>query len=1199
MRSIKRLPRAVHSSLRSCIFLFDLTRVVEELVFNSVDAGASKVHVSVGVGACYVKVEDDGCGVSRDGLVLLGEKYATSKLHCLSEMDAGIESFGFRGEALGSLSDVSLLEVVTKARGRPNGYRKVIKGSKCLFLGIDDHRQDAGTTVIVRDLFYNQPVRRKCMQSSPKKVLHSVKKCVLRTALVYPQISFKIVDIESEDELLCTLPSPSPLPLVTSCFGNEVSSSLHGVNFSVGALKLSGYLSGPAHTFSTKDFQYVYINSRFVCKGPIHKLLNNLTANFLFSLSPGNSEPEFQNGKRQRTQSYPAYMLNLYCPQSGYDITFEPLKTVAEFKDWSPVLSFVEQAVRHFWSRISTPFLQGELHGNEDVIPGKGGLRKEDDIPLQDISAGDLPGGSEVAMKKGKIQCYKKSLSLGPSTSSLEMPLADIGLISHQKKLKGSSSEPHPNTAGHKGCKSKTGHARQNDFSPCIMTPDTWDISDVEHCRIVRPKSDIHLRSPDIDLFPVEDHLLSKKLTVRWAAEDDMEDVILGPGLGDWSFDIDSNLSEGSIGSIATYDHFGLKNDKPSFSECPLMGNNLSFIDFVDPDYGKGSSQPIIRKCQTSTELDVFSSDFIDPHPCKETHFTKECGLQNESLVKVGERGSDCHSASSEWCFESPFSLPGPAILKEEFGNNYATEKNFRSCRSDSSRYPTDGELNDEFLRCYTDENKFSKNGYPTSICTNTEIEYKNCFSPERDVHTTFHSDEIIFGKGDYFNKLDHGTDWMFLSCSNKGNTDNYAIPACHIPSPNFNKTNKNRSDELEFQICGRYENPKIRSKRSCSAPPFYKRKSKFSGSDHSLTSTAEKPNDQFCHNVRTLPATNYRFKDSSQSCGVSQLYREPILAKDSLPCLRMEKEAFKKHNMNEMQKSDRVSCDLEDPGNNLTKWRNGDPQATVGYINNDEYKSNILPDHEDDILDISSGLLHLAGGSLVPESINKDCLESAKVLPQLDKKFIPILAGTNLAIVDQHAADERIRLEELRRKVLPEIEFQLLQNYAEQIKNWGWICNVHAQGSESFTKNLKLLHRRPFTVALVAVPCILGINLSDKDLVEFLEQLSETDGSSSMPPAVLRILNFKACRGAIMFGDSLLPSECSLIVEELRQTSLCFQCAHGRPTTVPLVNLEALHNQLAKLGLQNGGSTEAWHGLRQHRPTLERAKQRLISASD
>lgn len=75
------------------------------------------------------------------------------------------------------------------------------------------------------------------------------------------------------------------------------------------------------------------------------------------------------------------------------------------------------------------------------------------------------------------------------------------------------------------------------------------------------------------------------------------------------------------------------------------------------------------------------------------------------------------------------------------------------------------------------------------------------------------------------------------------------------------------------------------------------------------------------------------------------------------------------------------------------------------------------------------------------------------------------------------------------------------------------------------------------------------------------------------------------------MFGDSLLPSECSLVVEELKHTSLCFQCAHGRPTTAPLVNLNALHKQIAMLG---DSSKAEWQGLRRHRITLERANQRL-----
>ncbi|TYI88710.1 hypothetical protein E1A91_D03G001900v1 [Gossypium mustelinum] len=260
MGSIKPLPDAVRSSVRSATILFDLTRVVEELIFNSLDAAASKVSVFLSVGSSYVKVVDDGSGISRDGLVLLGERYVTSKLNHLSDLDAASSSFGFRGEALASVSDVALVEIVTKAYGRPNGYRKVIKGSKCLYLGIDDDRKDTGTTVVVRDLFYNQPVRKKQMLSGPKKVLHSVKKCVFRIALVHPMVYFNLIDIESEDELLSVHPSSSPLPLLMSGLGIEDCACLQKLNASDGSLKLSGYISGPCDDFTSKAFQYVCIH---------------------------------------------------------------------------------------------------------------------------------------------------------------------------------------------------------------------------------------------------------------------------------------------------------------------------------------------------------------------------------------------------------------------------------------------------------------------------------------------------------------------------------------------------------------------------------------------------------------------------------------------------------------------------------------------------------------------------------------------------------------------------------------------------------------------------------------------------------------------------------------------------------------------------------------------------------------------------
>jgi len=185
---------------------------------------------------------------------------ATSKFHnVMVDEELSSRSFGLNGEALASLSDISVVEVRTKARGRPNSYCKIIKGTKCLHLGIDDKREVVGTTVVVRELFYNQPVRRKQIQSNEKRELHHVKKCVLQIALIHPQISLRLLDIDSEDELLYTAISSSPLPLISKKFGDDVSRCLHEITASDQGWVLSGHISGPADVFCTKDVQYLCI----------------------------------------------------------------------------------------------------------------------------------------------------------------------------------------------------------------------------------------------------------------------------------------------------------------------------------------------------------------------------------------------------------------------------------------------------------------------------------------------------------------------------------------------------------------------------------------------------------------------------------------------------------------------------------------------------------------------------------------------------------------------------------------------------------------------------------------------------------------------------------------------------------------------------------------------------------------------------
>ncbi|KAF9612376.1 hypothetical protein IFM89_039277, partial [Coptis chinensis] len=1326
MTSIKRLPKALYSSLRSNVVLFDLTRVVEELVYNSIDAASTKVNVAISVAAGYVKVEDDGCGITRDGLVLLGERYATSKFHCLAELDVPSENFGFRGEAISSLSDISLLEVTTKARGRPNGYRKIIKacilllciGCKCLYLGIDDNRQEMGTTVVVRDLFYNQPVRRKCMQSSnlvifswfslgsPKKVLDSVKKCVLRVAIVHPQVSFRVTDIESVDEVLHTHPSASPLPLVSSGFGIDVS-CLCELNFSKGIWELSGYISVPVDTCSMKDqtvppltLTYPDIDSRFVCKGPIHKLINNLADSYK-CLDIWKGVSWLPIGKRSRTEACSAYILNLRGARSSYDLTFEPSKTTVEFKDWVPVLSFVEQAIRQFWRQIEP---QGEPLGKADVISRKDEIWKKDDIILSPIK--DICSAFEPEITKNKHRKQHDRDFLQKSSFSLEIAPDESDLLLHPKKYRRlelasdesdllwcpkqhrrPSEEVRRNAEEVKG---KEPIFHQADYTLQGILPTSWDAYSFRSTPVVSQEHSIRFRQNDNDLEPVEDSFLSSILTGRQISNNVLNESILGSSWGTDFVEDDGTMNGTSAERLQTRAYVDHKNEvlliqrfpkdlkKPFLRRCSLLENasplgNISadrqsyeikrddkfriqrkqldpddVVDTVDSDqnidvscntslrnmFGQSSA---LSSQHTLTDLNVLSADFISPDLYDEVSFTEEIGILNSSPEQFRKRGSLRLSMGSARSLFSPYSPIATVSRKSDhFNDEYAANGNYTPCTT--ARSFRDREIYDE-LSSFADIQNSSIAEDRISSCTDIDLDPEYSVNICGSLSPGCQSTDSLTKRVGSYTKSAGNTDWLCLDMSVTSNTNN-----CAAPNPHSTSCNHEELMEQNPQNRGRYNFWKYTSRRSHSAPPFYKGKNKFSSIYNCITTTMD----------MELSSPNLQvfgdFQHSSQFYDVSQNHCEHSPSKESPQHSRtsVEMTPFRMEYIGDIQKgvvrfvpvlcesqiTFEILCDWtlivtmtclihyflgdfisEEVDLKLSgmKWRDGHQQTAVEYETN---RAHNLPE-QIDILDISSGVLQLAGSSVVPESISKDCLKDAKILIQLDKKFIPVVAGMTLAVIDQHAADERIRLEEFRRKVLsgegksvsyleseqdlvlPEAGFQLLQNYSEQIQKWGWICNVHAQGSGSFTKNLNLLNRQTSVATLLAVPCILGVNLSNNDLLEFLDQLAETDGSSTLPPSVVRVLNSKACRSAIMFGDALLPSECSLIIEELKQTSLCFQCAHGRPTTVPIVNLEALRKQIDNLNTWNVCSRQPWHGLVRHRPSLERARQRLIATGD
>ncbi|GAB4847629.1 hypothetical protein Ancab_026690 [Ancistrocladus abbreviatus] len=1231
MESIKPLSETVRSSVRSGFIICDLTRVVEELVYNSIDAGATRVSVSVSVQTGYVKVEDDGSGISREGLVLLGERYATSKFYNVADADGVSGRYGFLGEALCSISDVCLLEILTKTRGRPNGYRKVMKGRKCLFLGIDDDRRDVGTTVIVRELFYNQPVRRRHMQSCPKKVLHSVRKCALRVALVQSKISFMVVDVESEDVLLHTHASSSPFPLLRSNFGIGVS-SLCEVSLSEGLLKLVGYASGPSDLSLTKGIQYIYINSRFIVKGPIHKLLNHL-ANSCWDQLTGD-----RAGKRSRPQACPTYYLNLTCPRSLYDLHLESSRTSVEFKDWAVILAFFEKSIASLWS--------SNVFEGEHVSPATSHLGKDGQVEDEN--------DWWEAFGSSKKRCMK------PNNKNQQASRA-CDLLPIEMRTKESLWQ---------GCSRASKRLQRNTVR--TKEPETEEFSDqmdyLESCGHSLSSSAFnaeednynHLWETNNEFISANKDFWEKDISVRNKEKSKYEFLKLEDA---------HTESDKAAGSMRNNHRFGYVSERkkaimsPALRKRSFQGNVYETL-FTHSKRFKFQSGHFRTESYSDSDVRVSVVDFNDLH--QNFDIFKRTLWQNEMEVNCPyldlKAESDLHKDLDVICRKSQYSIlfPGECSSEVEDTSDSSAQGGALGSLMTSDPYSM---ISDPFYDIKLwDHECLVHEGLERSSQSRTCPKF-----------------EHVKDKGDDFH-FDNFSGYENLSCRGFSNSSllkasypgfKRGLCRCFRHGHSLGATSSTSSTCYDgilteetnsqcFDLCAedhmslasaswgpfdskgpivdlqRHQAPaqnhglRARSRRSQSAPPSYEGKRRFLSINDCLTVTAENTDVKALHNVHIAGDRGELEQRKGMQLSSVEYHQYPRMSFEDPPfCVEQKMNATLSFVTDDAETCNKQllespDCnhghsvmEFQDSRNLLwVKWRNGSPNTRLEQPSGFEDGGDISKKVQDEctILDISSGILHLACDSLVPNSVDRNFLENCKVLLQVDKKFIPVVGGGTLAVIDQHAADERIRLEELRQKVLsgqmksisyleaekelvlPETAYQLLYSYAEPIQEWGWICSIYAEGSRPFKKNLNLLHGQPTCVSLLAVPCILGVRLSDKDLLEYLQQLADTDGSSTTPPAVLRVLNFKACRGAIMFGDALLPSECSLIVDELKQTSLCFQCAHGRPTTVPLVNLDALKKQIIKFGLQNGDSNETWHGLCRREINLKRSEQRLNS---
>jgi DNA mismatch repair protein MutL len=298
--------------------------VAKELVENAIDGAATRVQVDVAAGGRrLLKVEDDGEGMTRDDAVLAFERHATSKISKTEDLTS-ISTLGFRGEALASIASVARVELVTQLAGEAEGTRVLIDGGRMRDVG--PAARPRGTTVSVRDLFFNVPARRKFLRSEATESFH-LTNLVTHYALAHPEIAFTLTN--NGREVLRASRANDLRERAYQIFGAEFIDNLLEVDGGHGQVaRVRGYVSAPRERRTTRDAQFLFVNGRFVRD---RLLTRSLTESYRSVLPHG---------------VYPAALLFLEVPLDEVDVNVHPAKTEVRFRRAAAVADMVRDAVR-------------------------------------------------------------------------------------------------------------------------------------------------------------------------------------------------------------------------------------------------------------------------------------------------------------------------------------------------------------------------------------------------------------------------------------------------------------------------------------------------------------------------------------------------------------------------------------------------------------------------------------------------------------------------------------------------------------------------------------------------------------------------------------------------------------------------------------------------------------------------------------
>ncbi|MCS6990428.1 MAG: DNA mismatch repair endonuclease MutL [Chitinophagales bacterium] len=385
MDVIRQLPDHVANQIAAGEVILRPASAVKELMENALDAGADRITVVVReAGKQLIEVSDNGCGMSETDARMCFERHATSKIATIEDLHR-ITSMGFRGEALAAIAAVAQVELRTRRAADELGTFVQLEGGHVV-------RQEpvvlpAGTTLTVKNLFYNVPARRAFMKSHQSE-LRQVVDVFARIALARPDVQMELLQ---HDVTLLSLPKAPLRQRILHVLGHDYNEKILPVQEQTPVVNIFGFISKPEAARRTRGNQYFFVNRRFIRSSTLHRAVLTAYEQLL------------------RPDTHPAYVLFLEVDPARVDVNVHPTKEEVRFEDEKIIYAFVHAAVRHALARFTLmPTLDfsqeaclNQLLGSMPPPPAR-----------ESAAVGTAPSSPQVVVRRPKGRPWEKLMEL-------------------------------------------------------------------------------------------------------------------------------------------------------------------------------------------------------------------------------------------------------------------------------------------------------------------------------------------------------------------------------------------------------------------------------------------------------------------------------------------------------------------------------------------------------------------------------------------------------------------------------------------------------------------------------------------------------------------------------------------------------------------------------------------------------------------